>query len=136
MRLARKTRFVTALFALVSVLFMQLAVAAYACPSLRMDQAAVFSVTTPAAGHEGMIGCEGAVDFEQPSLCQAHSQYGSQSLDKPAMPDLAPSVAVVLVPEIRNPDPASRRLDKFADASGLMRGSSPPLSIRNCCFRI
>lgn len=136
MRLARKSRFVTALFALVSVLFMQLALAAYACPSLRTDQAVAISATSPAAGHEGLVGCESIVDLEQLSLCQAHAQYGSQSLDKPAMPDLAPSVTVVLVPAIKAPDPASRRLNNSADASWLMRGISPPLSIRNCCFRI
>lgn len=139
MQLSRRSRFATALYALISVLFMQLAVAAYACPSLQpMDMADIASAATvvSASEHDTMAGCEGVVDIEQPSLCHAHSQVGYQSLDKPAMPDVQPSLAVVLVPVIGDVHAAYRPLSPPADAVALAPDSSPPLSIRNCCFRI
>ena len=140
MRLTRRSRLATALFALISVLFMQLAVAAYACPSLQPAEVAEAADTAmqmdDMADHDAMSGCEGVVDQEQPALCYAHSQVGHQSLDKPAMPDVPPSVAVVLVPVIADIHAAYRPLSLHADATWLMPDSSPPLSIRNCCFRI
>ena len=90
MRLLRKTRCVTALFALFCVLFMQLAVAAYACPGMTGKQAA--SMNT----HHMMPGCQG-MDMEQPNLCHAHDQIDNQSLDKPAVPDIQPFVPATLL---------------------------------------
>lgn len=137
MRLTRRSRFATALLALISVLFMQLAVAAYACPSLQpADMVESTAMPMQSAEHEGMAGCEGMVDIEQPVLCHAHSQVGHQSLDKPAPPDVFPSLATVLVPVVTYTDAAYRPLSTHADAAWLMQDSSPPLSIRNCCFRI
>lgn len=130
MRLSRHSRLVTALVALVTVLFMQLAVAAYACPGLQPQEVADTSAM------QGMPGCEDAVDAVQPGLCHAHTQAGNQSLDKPPMPDVAPSAAIVLVPMINDIDIALRPISTHAEAPWLMRGSTPPLSVRNCCFRI
>ncbi|HJV72857.1 MAG TPA: hypothetical protein VJ654_01430 [Noviherbaspirillum sp.] len=137
MRLTRRSRLATALLALFSVLFMQLAVAAYACPSLQsaeITQAAAMSMS--AAEHGDMTGCEGMVDMEQPALCHAHAQAGDQSLDKPASPGVAPSVAIVLVPAIQPVGANDPPMYKSAAAAWLMQDSFPPLSIRNCCFRI
>lgn len=135
MQLTRRSRLATALLALISVLFMQLAVAAYACPTLQ-PAAALASIAMQSDEHEGMAGCEGVVDMEQPSLCYAHSQVGNQSLDKPAPPDVPPSVAIVLVPVILDLGATQRTLPPDASAAWLMRDSAPPLAIRNCCFRI
>jgi len=136
MRLSRRSRFAPALLALISVLFMQLAVAAYACPSLQPAQVAEAAMQMDMSDHETMAGCEGVVDQDQLALCYAHSQVGHQSLDKPAMPDVPQSVPVVLVPVITDLHAAHRPPSLHADAAWLMPDSFPPLSIRNCCFRI
>ena len=137
MRLSRRSRHVTALFALFTVLFMQLAVAAYACSPLQTVQVNdMIAMDMHAGEHEGMAGCEGMADIEQAALCHAHCEPASQSLDKPAMPDVSPSVAVLLVPFIADIDIANRPVSTRVEASWLMRGAAPPLSIRNCCFRI
>ena len=137
MRLTRRSRFVTALIALFSVLFMQLAVAAYACPTIQAKQ----ETTSHAAGasadvHSEMGGCEGGADLEQPALCFAYSQEGSQSLYKPAVPDIQPAAVVDIVREIVDSVLVFRPVSTRAQAPWLMRVSAPPLSIRNCCFRI
>jgi hypothetical protein len=137
MRQTRRSRLITAFFALVSVLFMQLAVAAYACPTLQAGQPVnPVAMSLDVGEHESMVGCEGMVDTEQPSLCHAHSRVGNQSLDKPAVPDVTPSLAIMLVPAVGDLDIAFRPVSTHAQSSWLMRGSAPPLSIRNCCFRI
>jgi hypothetical protein len=137
MKLSRRSRLATALFALVSVLFMQFAVAAYACPSLRTGQASESMVMQiQAADHQNMAGCEGMVDTEQPQLCHAHSQVGNQSLDKPAAPDVPPSAAILLMLVINDVDVAYRPIAARAETARLMQASAPPLSIQNCCFRI
>lgn len=137
MRLTRQSRVITALFALLSVLFMQLAVAAYACPSLTEGQTVPFvEAPVQAMDHEGMVGCEGQVDIEQPSLCHAHSQFGDQSLDKPELPNPAPSIAMVVMPAIKANLPSYPPAADLAEASGLRRSSAPALSIQHCCFRI
>ena len=79
--MSRRTRHFAALFAVLAMLFTQLAVAAYACP---MEAAA----SAPAEG-----GCDGpGMDPAQPGLCLAYCERGDQSLDKPSVvvPDQAP----------------------------------------------
>lgn len=130
MRLSRRSRLVTALIALVSVLFMQLAAAAYACPTI--PAYTVDAVSTP----DVMADCDGMMDLEQPALCFAKSQEGNQSLYKPPVPDVQPAVAVELVPAVGDAYTPYRPVSSHAQASWLMRVSAPPVSIRNCCFRI
>ena len=140
MRLPRKSRVITALFALFSVLFMQLAVAAYACPSMAEGKsvAYAFAEMTPAgqAAHDSMVGCEGTIDIEQPSLCYAHSQFGDQSSSTPEVPSFTPSLTAFVMPVIKTVEPPSRSFTDIFAASSLMRDSAPPLTIQNCCFRI
>lgn len=72
------------------LLSMQLCTAAYACPAVEAERSAVALADMP--------GCDGhmprAMDPEQPQLCQAHCQQGSQTvhptptLDAPANPVL------------------------------------------------
>lgn len=137
MKFFRKSRVLTAFIALFSVLFMQLAVAAYACPSMTEGKTVAYSMaSTPAMDHAGMIGCEGMVDLEQPSLCFEHSQFGNQSSGKPELPNPAPSLAVIVMTVVRTIDAPVRPPSNFIASSHLMRGSTPPLTIQNCCFRI
>ena len=137
MRFTRRLRFVTALIALFSVLFMQLAVAAYACPTIQAKQETASHADWASADMHGeMSGCEGGMDLEQPALCIAYSQEGNQSLYKPAVPDIQPAVVVEIVREIVDATLSFRPVNTDAQAPWLMRVSAPPISIRNCCFRI
>jgi hypothetical protein len=97
----------------VVLLSVQFATAAYACPRDRVQAGAVV------AGMAAMPGCEGhapgAMDPDQPQLCQAHCQQGAQSVhptpatDAPASPlllavlDWSPAALLPLLPEARHP---------------------------------
>lgn len=130
MKLFRQSRRFTALLALVSVLFMQLAVAAYACPRMAAEQLS-------AAAHESMQDChEMDMGQGQPNMCQAHDQAGTQSLDKPASPDIQPFVPAALQISItaineRQPQKLVRPNNAL-----LTRATAPPHAIDHCCFRI
>ena len=135
MKLSRRNRFAAALLALFSVLFMQLAVAAYACPGISTGQAPFEAQAT--MPHQDMEGCKGMPDKDQPSLCFAKSQEGTQSLDKPASPAPTQLVPVVLIPSIgidAHLQPTATRWRTEFDA--LAPAGAPPLSILHCCFRI
>lgn len=76
------------------------------------------------------------MDMEQPSLCHAHAQVGNQSLDKPDAPQVQTFVAGAYVfalvwVDSLVPAPPNRPIQPLLNNSG-----APPLSIRNCCFRI
>jgi hypothetical protein len=128
----RRTRLITVLFALVSLLFMQLAVAGYACPGTRAKVAEV-----AAMAEAGMPCAESMainMDDEQPGLCHAHCQAGQQSADKYQLPspiaiDALPadfSLQIVIPPFLEAP----------LQAPHLQRTTAPPVAIRNCCFRL
>lgn len=134
MKLRRKYRVLTALVALCGVLFTQLAIAAYICPGLTAGSVprAMAAVESPM---QSMPGCDQA-DPLNPALCQAHCQDETSSLAKTEMPAVSP--AMVIVSSIPIP------LEPFVSTSGrdaepdslLLRITSPPISIRHCCFRI
>lgn len=129
----RRTRFFTALFALLSLLFMQLAVAGYACPSERSSQAAEIAAMAEA----GMPCAETmslSMDDEQPNLCRAHCQAGQQTADKYELPPLA---AAVVTNVVHAASTAMPNLDGPPVQGPLLhRATSPPLAIQHCCFRI
>ena len=94
-----RTRFVTALLAGLALLFSQLAVAAYACP------------TQAPAAVEDAADCGASV--VNPNLCQSHCDYGSLSFEA-AKPIQAPAAFVsclrvapadVFVALVRAPSP-------------------------------
>lgn len=132
MKLSRHSRWYAAAIAMISMLFMQLAVAAYACPQLGMQ--AGTGAAMKMAGHTKSC-CE-TPDPAQPSLCHAHGQVGKQSLDKPELPPVQPFVAtglaIPLVPLAFDENPGTAP----ADGASLLRTTAPPLAIRHCCFRI
>ncbi|HEY0845023.1 MAG TPA: hypothetical protein VGE12_06625 [Noviherbaspirillum sp.] len=137
MKFSRQSRVITALFALVTVLFMQLAVSAYACPSLAQGQTVAMTLADiQVVDHESMVGCEGVVDAEQPSLCFVHSQYGDQSSGTAEPPSPAPSIMVVAMPVIRPSAIPQRSPGDYLITSVHARETTPPLTIQNCCFRI
>lgn len=134
MKLSRPSRIVAALIALISVLFMQFAVASYACPGLGMGQSEPVAM---AAGmdDQGMSACEG-MDMAQPSLCHAYGQADNLSLDKPQLPNVAPFVPIALILAWSAIDIADTPTVGQSEPVSLVRATAPPLSIRNCCFRI
>lgn len=129
----RRHRLITMLFALVSLLFMQLAVASYACPATstgNVDGAmAMASAGMPCA--ESMSK---AMDKAQPGLCHAHCQADKQTLDKHELPapvafDALPASFTLQVPVPEFPGVELQ-------APHLRHATAPPVAILNCCFRI
>lgn len=125
----RRTRLITALFALLSLLFMQLAVASYACPGAASKVAAMADARMPCVEPMSLN-----MDDAQPNLCHAHCQTGQQTADKYELPSL-PTVALIgpgftLAATIRVFSGAPLQVPD------LKRATAPPVVIRNCCFRI
>lgn len=133
MKLSRPSRVVAAFIALISMLFMQFAMASYACPGLELANETV-SVSTNMSDH-GVSACHG-MDIKQLSLCHAHSDAGKQSLDKPELPHVQPFVAIRLARLLSSVDNASSPTTALPTIAQLTRATAPPLAIRNCCFRI
>lgn len=138
-RLSRPSRLVAAAITLFSILFMQLAVAAYACPALSVQHdsalAGTFARMPAYEAQDDMPPCH-EMDPVQPSLCDAYHQADSQSLDKPAVPPLQPFLAVgfglPLLPLEAGHSPDSTSIN----SAFLTRATAPPVAIRHCCFRI
>ena len=126
----RRNRLVSAIVALLSLLFMQLAVAAYACPNLMPAPSAPM---LDSAG-QPMVDCP-ETDCQSPTLCHAHTTKLTPSLEKPDAPSVMPFVATgfalhLMWPEQTAALPNPPRV--FLHASG----TSPPIAIRHCCFRL
>jgi hypothetical protein len=139
MRLSRQSRFFASLLALLSLLFTQLAVAGYACPSMQIAQAmgSVATLTKAAAAvdQSDMPGC-GGMDSEESVLCQNHGQVVNQSFDKAEVPAVLPFMASMPLQTVIHADGAYQATISHTPSSLLARSTAPPLSIRNCCFRI
>jgi hypothetical protein len=126
----RKIRLMSAAVALLSLLFMQLAVAAYACPNLVRSER---TVMLDSSGRP-MADCPEA-DKQSPTLCHEHTYKSASSLDKAdapsVMPFLATGFALPLL-WVENLAPARNVPSLVLHASG----TSPPIAIRHCCFRL
>ena len=136
---SRQFRVIAALMALLGMLFMQLAVASYVCP---IPPSASASAAATAGGMRdataALSAMPGCVDMETapPTLCHAHEQAGNQSLDRPDLPQVQPYVGIGLAFRVvAAPAPTP---DSIIGASNVadLRANAPPISIRNCCFRI
>jgi len=130
MRHPRRIRLLSAIVALLSLLFMQLAVAAYACPN------PVPATTAPMLDSAGqpMANCP-QIDRQSPTLCHEHDHKQTPSLDKPDAPAVMPFVPTGFALPLVWPDhgaapPAPPPV--FLHASG----TSPPIAIRHCRFRL
>ena len=128
----RQSRLFTVLVALVSLLFMQLAVAGYACDGGTSKTAQTNSAVMadmPCAESMVMV-----VDERQPSLCHAHCQAAEQSADKYQVPS---AIAVGLLPSGLTLDGVFPVFANVAlQAPYLQRTTAPPLAIQNCCLRL
>ena len=135
MTFLRRHRLVTVFFALVSLLFMQLAVAGYVCPNEGMSGAAE---SNTAMAHAGMPCAESmdtavVMDNAQPGLCQAHCQTGQQASSTYVLP--AVPMMPVIAPDFSQLDANPVSTGAALQAPLLQRTTAPPLSVRNCCFR-
>lgn len=135
MKISRTSRLVAAFLALVSMLFMQLAVASYVCPG-RAAGSGMAGLSRD-IGSAAMADCVG-MDKEQPALCHAYAEdsYAKQSLDKPQTPDVQPFVLAGLTQTLQLIDIFSLPQEHHAHSLHLIRSTAPPITIRNCCFRI
>jgi hypothetical protein len=114
------------------LLFTQLSVAAYACPQ--------FDNVSPVASNlvidADMPGCQGMQrDQEAPNLCATHCDDAAQSADTPSAPTVPPFIQAALSVVLIQGEgllPVQVSPDRLLHA----RPGSPPLIIRNCCFRI
>jgi hypothetical protein len=129
MKLRRSHRLVAALIALASLLFMQLAVAAYACPMLSPQ------TVSPPPMRMAMADCHG-MDKQSPSLCGAQSDTGKQSPGKPATPHVEPFVAAAVLVEVAAIEPLMPASASVAPSSIPAAGAAPPIAIRHCCLRL
>lgn len=123
----RRHRLITVFFALFSLLFMQAALAGYACPveGKAREAAAMAQAGMPCAGE--------MVDSEQPGLCHAHCQ-AEKSLDKLSSPIVLGDASNGFSYTVH-----SARVDEraqFEQSPSFYRATAPPISVRNCCFRI
>ena len=136
MKLSRPHRLLTALVALFGMLFMQWAVASYACPSL---QAGNGSGAAQAAQTDmpPMPDCDQQEpDAARPALCHAHCHDGEASPDRAEAPAVFPAAVLVsFLPVAPEPFVADSSLDAEA-LSFLHRATAPPVSIRHCCLRL
>ena len=120
-----------ALLALASLLFSQLALAAYACPGDAPGATGASAASSLA--DRPMPNCDG-MDMEQSALCQAHSQDGNPPLERAQSPDVPPFIVasfIVAVAIDATPVPPPR-----PDRSLIARATAPPLAVLHCCFRI
>ena len=135
MTLNRRNRLATVLFALVSLLFMQFAVAGYSCPG---GLTTVGNAAEMTAMADAGVPCSSSMapnmDEEQPNLCHAHCQADQQSTDKYQGPGLA-SMAN-LGTDFPLPRVAPASLGTPIQSPLLRRATAPSLAVRNCCFRI
>lgn len=132
MKLSRTFRLFTALVAILSVLFMQHAVAAYLCPGVPMGGNAVVMKAMP-----DMPGCTG-MDSDQSTLCHVYAQgdAAKQTLDKPpamAHPAFVPVLMMVSMAIFDLPIAPPVHPPSYI---ALARPVAPPIAIQHCCFRI
>ena len=135
MRIFRRSRRLTALLALVSVVYAHGALALYQCPGEGAAPAAQAVDSAAGDAMRSMPGCDGT-DLEQPALCQAHANAGKQSLDKPPAPDVPAFTASGLFVLLDAIEPEPHRIFAPPDPGLLKRSTAPPIAVRNCCFRI
>lgn len=134
-RLARTARTWWSRSLIASLLFLQLATAAYACAMQSAPRAVASTAGMPCAQEMAAEGMA-AMDPDQPGLCLEHCKGGSQTIE-PAVQGALPApeldaLFVVAAPVGPAVQASASRAWQFE------RDSIPPLphSILHCCFRI
>lgn len=117
-----------------AILFAQMAVSAYACPSLLTSSVDAATVATTDSMPMDCDQMAGMLDLAAPSLCAAHCHNHEQSADHADSPVLPPALFATLYWVVAQTpvEPVS----DTPDASVLHAALPPPHSILHCCFRI
>ena len=123
----RLRRFVS-LAGIAALLFMQLAVSAYACPGGMELAAAV-----PTASHVA-DGCDEMGAAPSP-LCHSHCDNGGQSLDKPQAPNVPLAIGAAPMALVSAADPPAASFAALR-IQHLSQAPEPALTIRHCRFRL
>jgi hypothetical protein len=136
MKIFRLSRAIAMFAALFSMLFMQFAVASYACP-VKTSGSSNYATMRVAMEQLDMSHCEG-MDTNQTSLCYslAHGEAAKQSADNPQLPDTPPFIPVELVQALYLAEQFPLFSSRVTATPILGRDSAPPIAIRHCCFRI
>ena len=131
-----RLRSVAALAAMVSLLFSQLAVAAYACPALLHSTAAEPVSQTADHGTDVVHDVDMCAEHDtaRPGLCLAHCNPADLSLNH-AQADAPPVTLIALYPLASVCEPALLAATAPQTAVPL-RNHSPPHAVLHCCFRI
>lgn len=138
MKMSRATRLLTAFVAILSMLFMQHAAAAYLCPGAPLaGSGPAASMHAAMTAMPDMPGCTG-MDTDQSTLCHvyAHGDAARQTLDKVHGADLPPFIAIVVPLLWLVPDAPILQHGRPPPDVTLARSIAPPIAIRHCCFRI
>jgi len=131
MKLSRPLRAIATIVMLFSLLFAQLAVAAYACPILSQPP------NLTAVSMPDMPGCTGMdIDKSSPALCGAHCDTGHQSADTSAAPVVQPFVPCALELILPSMERSAPSQALSVASLPMTRVTSPPMAIQHCCFRI
>ncbi|MGK5040856.1 hypothetical protein ACQ4WQ_10970 [Janthinobacterium sp. GB1R12] len=138
MKTSRPMRLLTTFVAILSMLFMQHAAAAYLCPGAPLsgnNQAASMHAVMTAM--PDMPGCTG-MDTDQSTLCHVytHGDAARQTLDKVHGADLPPFIAIVVPLLWMLVDAPILQESRPPSDVALARSTAPPIAIRHCCFRI
>lgn len=112
------------------LLFAQMAIAAYACPS---PSGAVTAQAVQASAPQMAPDCD-QLDRDAANLCVEHCQFGQQSVDQSPGAHWTPATQAFLyaVPLTLDADPCV--LPPVGDAT-LAAAPAPPHAILHCCFR-
>jgi hypothetical protein len=124
-----------------AMVFAQMAIAAYACPTLlstpQPDAPVAMGAspdTTASTEDGGMAGCD-QMDHSAPNLCAEHCHVGQQSADQSPTPTVAAALLTALYTLPAQPEPQGHvRLRADMDIEQV--AAPPPLAILHCCFRI
>ena len=145
MKISVTSRFITACLLLVSLLFTQLAIASYACPTMSPNKPAVVttmadSTSNPMADSMQPMAsgpCQHQ-DLAQPALCHAQTSdtVNKLSLDKPNVPAVAMFLPVRMAQTIYFFDPHSASPSSVTLARESEPSSTPTAILLHCCFRI
>lgn len=132
MTLYRRTRLLTVILSLWALLWGQLALAAYACPT---DAARAELVQMAQAGLPCVDSMTASIDPDQPTLCHAHCQA------TPVNTDFHPASLAAPLPDpiegLTVPQAVETVERELQQPPLLQRtAATPPLAIRHCCWRL
>jgi hypothetical protein len=129
-----RKRLTMVLFTLVNLLFMQLAMAGYACPGSSSKAQANQAAAMIAAGMPCAETAATTMDGDQPGLCAVHCKADKQTTDQYKLPVLATLDAAPR--DYPPPGLNMVSLDPPVQAPLLARITVKPVTVRHCCFRL